>query len=150
MTHWCWPQFVMTHETCSTYSTYPKFERWDYSDILGGSHKKIRWPAHMAEGGHHLRKAPNPHPLKYARHPSQIAKFMGPTWGPPGSFRPQMGPLLAPWTLLSGVVSVQHWNLSRITSPLWWEPPVDSHHKGPVMRRYYVSFFLSVKKTLKK
>ena len=32
---------------------------------------------------------------------SQIAKFMGPTWGPPGSCRPQMGPMLAPWTLLS-------------------------------------------------
>ena len=30
------------------------------------------------------------------------AKFMGPTWGPPGSSRPQMGPMLAPWTLLSG------------------------------------------------
>ena len=34
---------------------------------------------------------------------SQIAKFMGPTWGPPGSCRPQMGPMLVPWTLLSGV-----------------------------------------------
>ena len=34
---------------------------------------------------------------------SQIAKFMGPTWGPPGSCRPQMGPMLAPWTLLSGM-----------------------------------------------
>ena len=33
---------------------------------------------------------------------TQIAKFMGPIWGPPGSCRPQMGPLLAPWTLLSG------------------------------------------------
>ena len=32
----------------------------------------------------------------------QIAKFMRPTWGPPGSCRPQMGPMLAPWTLLSG------------------------------------------------
>ena len=29
---------------------------------------------------------------------------MGPTWGPPGSCRPQMGPMLAPWTLLSGYV----------------------------------------------
>ena len=28
---------------------------------------------------------------------------MGPTWGPPGSCRPQMGLMLAPWTLLSGV-----------------------------------------------
>ena len=27
---------------------------------------------------------------------------MGPTWGPPGSCQPQMGPMLAPWTLLSG------------------------------------------------
>ena len=33
-----------------------------------------------------------------------IAKFMGPTWGPPGSCWPQMGPMLAPWTLLSGYV----------------------------------------------
>ena len=29
---------------------------------------------------------------------------MGPTWGPPGTCRPQMGPMLAPWTLLSGCV----------------------------------------------
>ena len=33
---------------------------------------------------------------------AQIAKYMGPTWGPPGSSRPQMGPMLAPWTLLWG------------------------------------------------
>ena len=32
----------------------------------------------------------------------QIARFMGSTWGQPGSCRPQMGPMLAPWTLLSG------------------------------------------------
>ena len=29
----------------------------------------------------------------------QIAKLMGPTWGPPGSCRSQMYPMLAPWTL---------------------------------------------------
>ena len=34
---------------------------------------------------------------------SQIAKFMGLPWGPPGSCRTQMGPMLAPWTLLSGI-----------------------------------------------
>ena len=33
---------------------------------------------------------------------TQIAKFTGPTWGLPGSCRPQMGPMWAPWTLLSG------------------------------------------------
>ena len=30
----------------------------------------------------------------------QDNKFNGPTWGPPGSSRAQMGPMLAPWTLL--------------------------------------------------
>ena len=30
--------------------------------------------------------------------------FMGPTWDPPGSYRPQMGPMLAAWTLLSGTI----------------------------------------------
>ena len=34
----------------------------------------------------------------------QIAKFMGPAWGQSGSCRPQMGPMLAPWTMLSGYV----------------------------------------------
>ena len=32
----------------------------------------------------------------------KIPKFMGPTWGPPGYSGPKMGPMLAPWTLLSG------------------------------------------------
>ena len=41
---------------------------------------------------------------------TQIAKFMGPTWGPPGSCRPQMGFMLAPWNLLSGYVfPFGHW-----------------------------------------
>ena len=31
-----------------------------------------------------------------------IARFMGPTWGPFGAGRTQVGPMLAPWTLLSG------------------------------------------------
>ena len=34
----------------------------------------------------------------------QKTKFMGPAWGPPGSCRSQMGPMLAPWTLLSGTL----------------------------------------------
>ena len=33
-----------------------------------------------------------------------IARFMGPTWGPAGTDRTQVGPMLAPWTLLSGSV----------------------------------------------
>ena len=40
-----------------------------------------------------------------------IARFMGPTWGPSGADRTQMGPMLAPWTLLCGYLSVQWWNV---------------------------------------
>ena len=31
-----------------------------------------------------------------------IARFMGPTWDPSGANRTQVGPMLAPWTFLSG------------------------------------------------
>ena len=35
-----------------------------------------------------------------------ITRFMEPTWGPSGADRTQVGPMLAPWTLLSGYL----WN----------------------------------------
>ena len=34
---------------------------------------------------------------------SLITRFMGPTWGPAGADRAQVGPKWAPWTLLSGL-----------------------------------------------
>ena len=37
---------------------------------------------------------------------TQTAKFMGLKWGPPGSCRPQMDPMLAPWALLSGNILI--------------------------------------------
>ena len=37
---------------------------------------------------------------------SLIARFMGPTWGPSGADRTQVGPTLAPWTLLPGLARV--------------------------------------------
>ena len=52
---------------------------------------------------------------------SLIARFMGPTWNPPGADRTQVGPMLAPWTLLSG-------NSAYITAP---SPAssINSHNK---------------------
>ena len=50
-----------------------------------------------------------------------IARFMGPTWGPSGADRTQMGPMLAPWTLLSGTVSAMHIDFAiRRTVPVPW------------------------------
>ena len=37
---------------------------------------------------------------------TQIARFTWPTWGPHGSCRPQVGPMLAPWILLWGLVNI--------------------------------------------
>ena len=42
------------------------------------------------------------HPAINWQNTALIARFMGPTWGPPGANRTQVGPMLAPWTLLSG------------------------------------------------
>ena len=38
-----------------------------------------------------------------------IERFMGPTWGPPGANRTQVGPMLAPWTLQYGYAFIVSW-----------------------------------------
>ena len=35
-----------------------------------------------------------------------VERFRGPTLGPPGSCRPQVGPMSAPGTLLSGYINI--------------------------------------------
>ena len=60
---------------------------------------------------------------------SLIARFMGPTWGPSVSCWSQMGPMLAPWTFLSGILSykessegelISHYsNMSTLLFILW-------------------------------
>ena len=76
---------------------------------------------------------------------SHIAKFMGPTWGPSGSCRPQMGPMLAPMNLaIRGVpgpcITTAVWRCSKPISqwqyrsylkavlPLVKSHPTASHH----------------------
>ena len=46
--------------------------------------------------------------------------FIGPTWGPPGSCRHQMGPMLAQWILLSGIRSLSS-QVHGIIAPCWDE-----------------------------
>ena len=47
-------------------------------------------------------KCGNNHQGVYPGECTLIARFMGPMWGPSGTDRNQVGPMLAPWTLLSG------------------------------------------------
>ena len=51
--------------------------------------------------------------------PSQIARFMEPIWDPPGSCRPHVGPMLTPWTLLSGISCPQLCYAFAPTSLYW-------------------------------
>ena len=55
---------------------------------------------------------------------SLIAKFMGPTWGPSEADRTQVGPMLAPWSLLSGYIATDIWVISNTF--LWQNTSNDS------------------------
>ena len=52
---------------------------------------------------------------------SQIARFLGPAWGPLGSCQPQTGPMLAPWTLLSWTFygMKMHYAKKNLRDKLW-------------------------------
>ena len=55
------------------------------------------------------------HGVEYTEQTPLIARFMGPTWGPSGADRTQVGPVLAPWSLRSGT---------------FWSLPCDIHEEG--------------------
>ena len=48
--------------------------------------------------------------------PTLIARFMGPTCGPSGADRTQVGHMLAPWTLLSGYPFCEHFSPNHSNS----------------------------------
>ena len=66
-----------------------------------------------------------------------MTRFTGPTWGPPGADRPQVGPMVAPWTLLYGTHCNECWrmfehemlsnegllamSLSKLNTIMYWE-----------------------------
>ena len=65
--------------------------------------------------------------------------FMGPTWGPPGSCRPQVGPMLAPLGLLSGIPNdtlyLSHWSFFKFEPGSRWPLFVSNlGHYHPVLR----------------
>ena len=53
---------------------------------------------------------------------SLTARLMGPTWGPSGAGRTQVGPMLVPWTLLSGIQSTKPPVQKRSNIRLCWNP----------------------------
>ena len=63
------------------------------------------WETSLKKLSGYLLSSPNLLLYKFTSEAPEIARFMGPTWGPPGSCRTQMGTMSAPWTLLSGTIS---------------------------------------------
>ena len=60
-----------------------------------------------------------------------ITRFLGPTWGPSGADRTQVGPMLAPWTLSSGNVCVpgDHiYDKSTLDEVMAWCHQAPSHY----------------------
>ena len=53
---------------------------------------------------------------------SLIARLMGPTWGPSGADRTQVGPMLDPWTLLSCqyLICWDCWDIRHNVVVWWW------------------------------
>ena len=49
-----------------------------------------------------------------------IARFIGPIWGPSGADRTQVGPMLAPWTLLSGKPLIYLMKFGGYKMLPWW------------------------------
>ena len=65
---------------------------------------------------------------------SLITRLMGPTWVPSGADRTQVGPMLAPWTLLSGLVP--DWSKSHHCDSMW-------NHHSPVLNQYiYIYIYI--------
>ena len=65
---------------------------------------------------------------------------MGPTWGPPGSCRPQMGPTLARWTLLSGEYCIHHGH-GKDTSQILNKQPNNSGFFSTELRDMFCVYF---------
>ena len=78
-------------------------------------------------------------PCRHIVDTPQIAKFMGPTWGPPGSCRPQMGPMLAIWILLSGTIT---WTNDNLLSLFMYASPVFDEVNDTIQTKKHILYYI--------
>ena len=77
--------------------------------------------------------------LRFVFIASLIARFMGPTWSPSGADRTQVGPMLTPLTLLSGlfyIFEVQMWIGPYLSMCEYY-----TCHVGVVLKSYKTSYY---------
>ena len=92
----CWPNHVIQNDRCDIVKTYvpPSATIQIFSLVFIQSLSTTTPP-------------PLTHADTHQRCTSLIARFMGPTWGPSGANGTQVGPVLAPWTLISGIAFIR-------------------------------------------
>ena len=74
---------------------------------------------------------------------SQIARFMRPTWGPSGSCRPQVGPILSPMNLAIGGITSSIWRCQSKAAQCCFTNAMCTHmtrlwHLLPAMTFMYI------------
>ena len=120
----CNPKWIISPRAhgnnCQSFYPLPRGHNSWTTDVR--LHRNNTWFAHNRAGYHHGSSATrrrnvihsgDGHYTRGGKHDilssvsSQIEKFVGPTWGPSGATRTQVGPMLAPWTLLSGMCHIE-------------------------------------------
>ena len=113
--NWVWSPLSLACCTGLILDLHPAKERQHYIVTIDVSH----WMGASLESGLDVAQPHNfPRQWSYTTSPPdhnipnyccyhhdktiQIARFIGPTWGPPGAERTQMGPMLAPWICYLG------------------------------------------------
>ena len=116
---WC-VYYILRSDDIITWKRYALLTRWCPSrrvrnvDLLAGDILAPQW-----------RHCQGVFWLHQCALTTLIARFMGPTWGPPGADRTQVGPMLAPWTLLSGMchhyqaLSIRNWSHIGSQTRFW-------------------------------
>ena len=83
----------------------PKGYIWDQIHSTGVPSNLVECDTPNEIGTHKSNETVKADNAKYVTITSLKARFMGPTWGPSGADRTQVGLVLAPWTLLSGMLN---------------------------------------------
>ena len=102
-----WPLYLVYYSSPYSILYVGGINRYSPSLVYVRNHNFIKsplcqtWHINDHAGGAGTKRSVLYNLAKWKGHPTLIARFMGPTRGSSGADRTQVGPMLAPWTLLS-------------------------------------------------
>ena len=149
---WCYLWFCgyhyVTYMNACTCIIYSYRQVRVVAGVIGSSIAMSPAETHMITPWHgNAFRTTGPFVRETHRWPPLIARFMGPTWGPSGADRTQVGPMLAPWTVQSGSLRASNaelwcfimlskgWTNSRVTGEM-------RHHVAHVGPLYWIWIYI--------